>query len=386
MKVTMVRESTQRPCVAINAHLLTEEASYRSAGIAVYILHLLRYLSREAAALDCRVLLGRQGAVPADVTLPVVRSRLTTRHPAWRILWEQARLPGVLRHLQADLLHAPAFAGPLRAPCPQVITVHDLSFLRHPEFFRRGNRHYLSTLTGPSCRRAAAVIAVSRFTAAEVTALLGVPEARIHVVYHGIEPRYRPLPADEVARFRAEKGLPARFILHMGTLEPRKNLLRLVQAFALLNAPELHLVLAGGRGWFYETLFAEVERLGLRERVLFPGYVAAEEQVLWYNSAAIFAYPSLYEGFGFPVAEALACGTPTVTSTAASLPEVAGEAALTVSPEDEVALAQALRQLLDDAALRETLRQRGLVQAAQFTWEAAARQTAQVYLQALGAG
>lgn len=377
----MANEATHHPLVAINAHLLAGEASYRSAGIAVYILNLLRHLSADRDALDYRVLLGQQGRVPDDVTLPVTQSRMTTRHPVLRVLWEQARLPGLLQHLRADLLHATAFVGPWRAPCPQVITVHDLSFLRHPEFFRQGNRRYLGMMTGVACRRAAAVIAVSQFTASEVTALLGVPAERVHVVYHGIDPRYRPLPQDVIAQFRADKGLPERFILHMGTLEPRKNLLHLIRAFARLRDPESYLVLAGGCGWFYAALFAEVKRLGLEDRVLFPGFVPADEQILWYNSARAFAYPSLYEGFGLPVLESLACGVPTVTSATTSLPEVAGNAALTVPPDDEDALVAALQRLLDDAALRETLRHSGLARAAQFTWEATAEQTVQIYQQ-----
>jgi len=380
-----------RQClVAFNAHLLSAGDSYRSAGIAVYVTNLLRDLAAVESDLRYQVLLGDRRLSPTDFDLPVRFSRVSTTHPAKRILWEQCVLPWVLRRLGADLLHAPAFVGPLSSSCPQVITVHDLSFLRYPEFFRRGNRLYLGTFTGIACRRAAAVIAVSRFTASEVQRLLRVPPARIHTIYHGIDPRFRPLPLAEVAAFRREMQLPDRFVLYMGTLEPRKNLKQLVRAFALLRDPDVHLVLAGGRGWLYEDIFAEVERLDLGPRVHFPGFVPAETQALWYNAAEAFAYISHYEGFGFPVAEALACGTPTLTAATTSLPEAGGDGVLLVDPGDETsateaAIAEGLHRLLTDAPLRAELRQRGLAHAARFTWAETACQTEALYRQVLGA-
>ena len=179
-------------------------------------------------------------------------------------------------------------------------------------------------MTGISCRKAAAVIAVSDFTARETATLLGVSPSRIHTVYHGVTPSFCPLPQEDIVRFREDMGLPERFILHVGTLEPRKNLLRLVRAFARLHLPDVHLILAGGHGWLYDELFAEVERLDLVQRVHFPGYVDAAMLTLWYNAAEVFAYVSNYEGFGLPVLEALACGVPTLTANSSSLPEAAG--------------------------------------------------------------
>ncbi len=365
--------------IAFNAHLLVGEASYRSAGIASYMMHLLRCLSTANPNLDYALLLG-DVRLPGDLTgFHVLRSHFKTHRPIARIFWEQTLLPWVLYRIQADVLHAPAFVGPIMSPCPQVITVHDLSFLRHPEFFRRGNRLYLSLMTGLACRRAAAVIAVSDFTAREVTALLNVPPSRVHTVYHGVDPAFHPLPEEAVARFRREKNLPEKFILYLGTLEPRKNLCRLVRAFARLSLPNVHLVLAGGRGWLYEEIFAEVERCDLEGRVHFPGYVPTDALPLWYNAAVGFAYISNYEGFGLPVVEALACGTPTVTASTSSLPEVAGDAAILVSPEDEDAMVEALQRLLMDGELRRTLRQRGLARASRFSWAQAALQTTAVY-------
>jgi glycosyltransferase involved in cell wall biosynthesis len=379
--------NAHNPRVALNAHLLSGDATYRSAGISVYIANLAAHLAPHLGATDdprrLLIFLG-DGVLPEGTQAQVMRSRISTASPWRRIVWEQFVLPIHLRRLDVDLLHGPAFAGPLATTCPQVITVHDLSFLRYPEFFRAGNRLYLRAITGISCRRAAAVIAVSDFTAREITALLGVPADRITTVYHGVAPRFRPLPPDAVAAFRKRHGLPERFILFLGTLEPRKNLLRLVRAFSRLADPTLHLVLAGAQGWFYEEIYAAVERLSLGDRVHFPGFVSAAEQPFWYNSACAFAYVSTYEGFGMPVLEALACGVPTVTATTTSLPEAAGDAALMAPPDDVDALADALHRIVTDPSLRTQMRARGLAHAGRFSWAATATQTRRVYGRALG--
>jgi glycosyltransferase involved in cell wall biosynthesis len=389
--------------VAINAHLLSGRAWYRSAGVHQYIHHLLRYLGQrgadeagEYARLRYTVLLG-EGVLAPDVAdggdkyiprLPVLRSRWPTSRATVRVVWEQVVQPWVLRRIGADLVHGPAFVGPVLASCPAVVTIHDLSFLRFPALFRPANRLYLAVLTRLSARRARRLIAVSAETASEVTRLLGVPAERIDVVYHGVDPMFRPLPAGEVAAFRQRRGLPERFVLFVGTLEPRKNLVRLVEAFARIRAgADRHsgarLVLAGGKGWLYDELFARVEALGLDEQVIFPGYVASDELPLWYNAATVLAYPSIYEGFGLPVLEAQACGTPVLTSNVSSLPEAAGEAALMVDPYDVEALAAGLHRLLVDEPLRHELREQGLAHAGQFSWPRAAQETARVYWRAL---
>ncbi len=371
--------------VAVNAHLLSGRAWYRSAGVHQYIHHLLLHLGQADGGLRYTVLLG-EGVLPPDIALTSLRSRWPTSRAAVRVLWEQLVQPWTLRRIGAHLVHGPAFVGPLLAPCPVVITIHDLSFIRFPTLFRPANRLYLTVLTRLSARHARRLIAVSAHTAAETTRLLGVPSERIDVVYHGVDPAFHPLPADEVAVFRQRRGLPERFVLCVGTLEPRKNQTRLVEAFARIHDGQVKLVLVGGKGWLYDELFTRVEALGLSKEIIFPGYVMNDELPLWYNAATILAYPSLYEGFGMPVLEAQACGTPVLTSNVSSLPEAAGDAASMVDPYDVEALAAELDRLLTDKPLRHELRKRGLAHASQFTWTLMAQETADVYRRALDEG
>ncbi len=370
--------NAQVPLIALNAQLLAGEASYRNAGISAYIAHLLEHLPTADQGLRYLIFVGR-GTSPAYPRIEVHRAKLPTRHPVVRILWEQTILPWLTRRKNVALLHATAFVGPLLCTRPQIITVHDLSFLRYPHFFHRSNRLYLSTMTRLACHRAKAIIATSNFTAAETTTLLGISPEHIHTIHLGVTPHFRPLPSGAIAHFRQQRHLPDHFLLHVGTLEPRKNLRTLVRAFARLQHPNTHLILVGSKGWLYHQLFAEIEQLGLNEHIHFPGYVPSAELPFWYNAADGFAYISHYEGFGLPVLEALACGVPTLTSNTTSLPEIAGDAALTVPPDDVEAVADGLHRLLTDRALRQQLRQRGPRHAARFTWQATAQRTAQLY-------
>jgi len=370
--------------IGLNAHLLSLKQSYRGAGINAYIYHLLRNLGQTESRHRYSVFLGEHHFV--DERLALHYSRWPTHQPLVRILWEQLVQPVVLHRAGVDLLHAMAFAGPLATTCPFVVTVYDLSFLHYPDTFRPWNRWYLSRFTALSARRARRVIAISESTKRDVVHLLGVPEDRVDVIYCGVDDVFRPLPAAQVARFRRERALPDRFILFLGTLEPRKNVQTLVRAYSQWQKadPEVpKLVVAGGKGWYYDQIFADVERFGLAGDVMFPGYVAQDELPVWYNAADLFVYPSRFEGFGLPVLEAMACGTPVVTTYSASLPEVAGDAAILVSPDDEAQLIEAMRRVLSDSALRQEMIDRGQAHAATFSWEQAARQTVDTYERAL---
>jgi glycosyltransferase involved in cell wall biosynthesis len=264
-----------------------------------------------------------------------------------------------------------------------VITVHDLSYLFFPQGFRTLNRNYLQTFTRLSVRQARRVIAVSESTKRDLVQQYGLSPGKVDVVHNGVDPGFRPLPADEVAAFRREEGLPGQFILFVGTLEPRKNVVRLVEAYARLPKDRPPLMLVGGKGWLYDEIFSRVEALGLSSVVRFVGYVPADALPWWYNAADLFVYPSLYEGFGLPPLEAMACGTAVISSTASSLPEVVGQAGLLIDPADAEALAKAMEQVLADREMRKEMRSSGLAQAQNFSWEKTARQTVESYRRAL---
>ncbi len=372
--------------VGINGQLLGGTQSYRSAGVSGTIRQLLLHLGDVAPDLHLTAFVPD---VPLEVagSLTLRRSRRwNAQRPVGRILWEQTALPVLTQILHLDLLHGAVNIGPWLAGCPTVITVHDLSFMQYPQAFPALQRLYLQTQVKRSVRAARRVITVSEATKRDVVAQFGVPAERIDVVYNGVDRCFGPAPADQVDAFRRRKGLPDRYVLHLGTLEPRKNLVRLVQAFHQARArgfPDVKLILAGGKGWGYDVIFAEVGRLGLEKAVLFPGYIPDEELPWWYRGAELFCYPSLLEGFGLPVVEALASGLPVITSTSSSLPEVAGEAAWLVDPSSVDALALALTTLLTDRTLADSFRSKGPAQAARFSWHSTAEHTAAVYRKAL---
>ena len=232
--------------------------------------------------------------------------------------------------------------------------------------------------------RAQAVIAVSEFTKRDAIRLYGLRDDKITVIYEGVHPRFVLSSPAQVAAIRRTYHLPEHVILYTGTIEPRKNLARLLEAYARLRSQpglpgDLKLVIVGKKGWLYQPFFDRLGQLGLQDEVIFPGFVPGEDLPALYGAANVFAYPSLFEGFGLPVLEAMACGTPVVCSTSSSLPEVAGDAALLVDPADTAGLANALQRVLSDSSLRSSLSARGTMQAARFTWEQAARATVAVY-------
>ncbi len=317
-------------------------------------------------------------------------------------LWHRLRLPlrAELFTGPVDLLHAPDFAlPPTRSRA--IVTVHDLAFLLFPQFFTPPLAAYLRRVVSRAVRRADLLLADSEATRRDLEQLLGVAPARVAVVYPGVSPAFRPLPPEACAPLRERLGLPERFILFVSTISPRKNLVRLLEAFAALDegcrtigeglrhpadsralredgpvagldSPPLSLVIAGQKGWLYDEVFAAIARLGLRERVRVLDFVDDNDLPALYNLAWASVYPSLYEGFGLPALEALACGTPLLTADNSSLPEAVGAAALLVDAADIGALTAGLRRICTDEALRAQLREAGPAWARQFTWERAA--------------
>lgn len=375
--------------IGINAQLLSADSGYRHAGISNYIYQILRNVPRSdprnqyvAFVGDGRALTGLDSS-----NLTGAVSALPARIVPARILWEQCFQPLSLRARDADLVHCPMHVVPFLSGRRKVVTVHDLAFMAFPSVHKRWNRLYLTLFTRWSLTQAQGIIAVSESTRLELSRLLRVPASRVTVVHNGVDSRFRPVQSSEALQtFRDRLGLPARFILFLGTLEPRKNVSTLVRAFAMAraNLPEgVKLVLAGGKGWGYEGVFQVVEELGLEADVLFPGFVPDVDLPLLYSAAEVFAYPSLYEGFGLPPLEAMACGTPVVVSNASSLPEVVGDAGLLVDPQDPEALARSMVKVVDDPGLRADLTKRGIERAGLFSWQKTAVETIAVYREAM---
>lgn len=353
-------------------HLLPVGATYRSAGVAVYVDQLVHRLPQVDPGNDY-VFFGPTGV---EVT-GVIQSRLPTTRPPVRVLWEQIAAPWLARRLSIDVWHSPVNVAPLLLGRRSVITVHDLSFLVHPDRFLPAKRMYLTAFTRASLRQASEVIAVSHATKKDLMAYLGLPDERVSVVPLGVDERYRPRPD-------LPSPLPDPYILYVGTIEPRKNLDILVRAFAALKRAGYPHVLAlvGARGWLYAHLFRLIASLGLEDVVVQPGFV--DDLVPWYNCADLFVYPSHYEGFGLPPLEAMACGTPVVTTWGGALGEVVGDAALTVAPGDESALRNAIQAVLGRESLAASLVVAGYARAAGFSWDRTARDTATVYRRVAG--
>ncbi len=366
--------------IGLNAHLLSGKAGYRSAGIHGYIDGLLRHLPREGWRFSAFVGAANRTSIDG-ITLR--RSGMDTESPLRRIVWEQVIQPFQLGGL--DLYHALAFVAPLPLPAPMVVTVYDLSFIHYPNRLPAARRLYLRLFTGLTCRRARRVMVISQSTGDDVARTLGIPANKIDLAQPGYDPRiFHPLPFNKIANFRRAKNLPERFWLFIGTLEPRKNLTVLLEAYAALpDAQRIPLIIGGGKGWDYEPIFEAVERHHLGAWVQFPGFIPSAELRFWYNSAEAFIFPSVFEGFGLPVLEAMACGTPVIVSDASSLPEVAGDAGLTLPPHDVGAWTQALRRAAEDVAWRRSARERGFEQAARFRWEATANKTIESYRKAI---
>jgi glycosyltransferase involved in cell wall biosynthesis len=305
--------------------------------------------------------------------------------PKWFArLWHRARLPLYVEHWVGPvaLFHATDFVLPPTRPSTRtVLTVHDLSFVRVPGAASPNLKRYLDQVVPRSVRRADHVLADSQATKDDLIALYGAAPEKISVLLSGVNPRFKPVQ-DETETVRARYKLgEAPFVLAVGTVQPRKNYERLIRAFASLP-PELsgaHLVIAGGRGWLHAPIYATVNELDLQDRVHFIGFAADEDLPALYSAARCLAFPSLYEGFGLPILEAMACGTPVLTANVSSLVEVAGEAALLVDPQSVEQIAAGLCRLLTDEALRADLVTRGLAQARQFTWEHAASQLLALY-------
>jgi glycosyltransferase involved in cell wall biosynthesis len=303
-----------------------------------------------------------------------------------RLAWEQVGLPGLVRRHKLDLLHSPHYTMPLKHSARSVVTFHDLTFVLYPELHQPAKRIFFPAMMRWSARHAQRIITVSESTRSDLVRTFGVSPNRVTTVLSAADTDYRPAAPALVADVSARYGLrPGGYLLYVGVLEPRKCLDQLVEAFGRIApaADGLELIIAGKRGWMYDQIFGQVAALGLENRVRFPGYVPRADLPALYSGARAFVYPSRYEGFGLPVLEAMSCGTPVVTTNVSSMPEVAGDGALLVDPDDVAGLAAALARIVHDASLRQELSARGQARARTFSWERCARDTIKVYQEAM---
>lgn len=299
-------------------------------------------------------------------------------------LKEQYRLPSLAKSLSLDLLHSPYYIKPYWLPCPSVVGIHDLIPMIYPQHLpHRWTAWIFRATASLAVRRASHVITLSESTKADLVRLSGTSPENITVTYLAADERFRPLERKECNSVLHRYGLPRKFILYLGINKPHKNLVFLLQVFSQVET-EVKLVLAGKEDPRYPQARQEAERLNLGERVVFLGEVADNDLPMLYGGAELFVFPSLYEGFGLPVLEAMACGTPVICSSTSSLPEIVGDAALTLDPLDRDAWVAALAELLEKAALRAEMRTKGLRRAQTFSWEDTARRTWLVYQRILG--
>ncbi len=378
--------------IGINAQLLSFSQNYRNSGVSRYIRYLLKELAKQPGTHEYTVFVNGPQIVEKlsaqHPQLTYVAAAWSESQPAARIAWEQLTLPSLIRQKHIDVLHSPVNVLPAWLPrdCAGVVTLHDLAFLRFPNILTRSKRLYHRIFTVRSIRRASMVIAVSESTKQDAIELVGVPDERVQTVYTCIDTRFSiVLRAEEIQSFREKQGLTGGYLLYLGTLEPRKNITTLVEAYAQLRktyAISEKLVLAGGKGWLYDAIFERVQQLGLTSEVLFAGFVADAEQALWYRAASAFVYPSLYEGFGIPVVEAVACGVPVVTSNVSSLPEAGAGVALCIDPYNVEAMAAAIYKALTDQTFRQKCSTMAPVVAQRFSAQRMVKQTIQVYEQA----
>lgn len=356
----------------------------RPAGAGVYTVELTRGLARRDDV-DLVLLARLDDAERWRRLAPraQVVAEVPGRRPA-RLAWEQAVAPRLARHYRIDVWHGPHYTMPLRLGIPAVVTIHDLTFFDHPEWHERSKVLFFRRMIRAAARRASHLIAVSQHTARRLAAV-AAPAAPVTVAPHGVDhERFRPDPpggADADRARLARHGVVEPFVAFQATIEPRKDAGSLVRAFAQVARThrDLELVLAGRDGWGAAAVRREIERSRVASRILRPGYLPDETVPALFRRAAVVAYPTLEEGFGLPVLEAMACGAPVVTTTGSATEEVADGAALLVAPGDSAALADALTRVLDEPELAARLRAAGPARAAEFTWEASVATHVDVY-------
>lgn len=299
-----------------------------------------------------------------------------------RLIWDQFILPAKVRKENVDILHQPAFSAPIFLKKPIVVTIHDLIAIHYPKDIPFWSSQYFGKWMPFSYRFADHIISVSEHTKKDIISLLRVPEEKVTVIYHAAREYFRPIKDKrELDRIRRKYNTGDNYILHIGTLNPRKNLHFLINVFSKVSYQHrnLKLIIAGKEGWYYDNLKDQVNKLGLQNRVLFVGYVDEKDKPALYSGACLLAFPSLYEGFGFPILEAMNCGLPVVASNRSSIPELVSNAGILLNPKDESGWIIAINKMLSDNKLHRKYTDLGLKRAKNFSWKITAEKTIAVY-------
>ena len=370
--------------IGVNALLLATGEGYRRTGVSRYIDELVRHLPGALDADDAVTLFASAtSTVPDDPMISVRRAPAWAKSPTARIAWEQAGLAMAARSRSLDVFHGTVNVLPRSLKMPGVVTIHDLAFLEWPEHLPWARQRYLASGVRDAARRAKLVITPSEATKADVVDKLGVEPGRIVVTPLATRVRHRELGLRDWEVLQIRYGLTVPFILFVGTVEPRKNLARLVRAFDMIaGGIEHELLLAGPSGWHSQELDRALTESSARFRIRRLGFVPDDHLEMLYQSAAVVAIPSISEGFGLPVLEAMAAGGAVVTSSTSSLPEVGGDGAHYVHPMSVEGIAQGLDRVIKDAELNVRLRENGLRRAGAFSWQHTARLTVAAYRQA----
>lgn len=358
----------------------------RKSGIGYYTENLLRGMAEIGEIEEILLFSNRP---PRFEGTPPPGMRWVSRHRfPYRAPWMQLLLPWTLRRERPDLVHYVNFNAPILHPHPFVATFHDMVLYRHPEFFTWKKRYLTRSLMPRVARRARGVITVSETVKREIVEGIGIDERRVHVVANAAGGGFRPVEDEATVRSILEKhGVRRPYVLFVGTLEPRKNLARLLAAFdEMKSGADLphELVVVGGRGWKFAPILRAVERLENRALVRFLDYVDLRDMPAVYSAADLFVFPSIYEGFGIPILEAMRCGTPVLASDIPVHREVAGDAAGWCDPLSPASIRTEMRRILENAGIAERLRAAGLRRAEGFSWTRAARETTEVYRRVLG--
>lgn len=356
-------------------------AARQRAGIGRYTRSLVRALARLDTTSPYTLFIPRDAQYVDDLrAFPQnFRSATAPLNERYMVaLWQRAHIPLPIELFTgaSDIFYSPDFVLPPTRARKKILTVHDLSFKRMPETAVPKLSWYLEGAVPRAVARADLILADSDATRQDLIELFHTPPDRVQTLYSGCDPMFHPITdKGELDRVRAAYHLEKPFLLNVGTVEPRKNLVRLIQAFSQLpHRQDLELLIAGGRGWMYDEIYAAPEKFGVKGQVRFLGFTPDADLPALYSLAEMVVYPSLYEGFGLPVLEAMACGAAVVTSNNSSLPEVAGDAALLIDPHDTQALTWAISRFLDDHQWRSIMQHKALARAKKFSWDKSARQ------------